>query len=303
MLGTAGAEAGARAGAWIAGLVDGDEPRVRARRLASFEQCFALIVGVEYWLRAVPRWDALAQHYFVLLAIATPACLAILVPPARRFRRAAFAVLAASHAVLVWSEFPSTGNHAYLELLVCLLAAFLVPDDEGEGLLYLRALRWLVVIVLFYSGVQKLVSGYWVGGEYLAFALGAETYRSALGWLVSPYELARLAALRGEVGDGPYRAAGPGLVVASNVAWVAEVALAPALCWGRTRGAAIVAALLLLAAIEAAAREVFFGLLFATALLAFAWHDRVTPARRAVAAVLAWLALSRAGLLPEVVFY
>ncbi len=286
-------------GARIAALVDGDERRVRARRLASFEQAFALVVGVEYWLRAVPRWQQLAPIYFVLLAIATPACLAIV---CRVARRPAFLVLAAAHAVLVWSEFPSAGNHAYLELVLCLCAAFLSPDDEGESLLYLRALRWIVVIVLFYSGLQKLVHGYWVGGEYLAFSLGSETYRKALGWLVAPGELARLAALQGEVGDGPYRA-GPGLRLAANVTWIAEIALAPALCWRRTRSLALVAALVLLALIEVAAREVFFGLLFATMLLAFARRDLSTPARLPVAALLLWLVLSRVGLAPEMVFY
>jgi len=284
MLGTLGAR--------IAALVDGDDRRVRARRLASFEQGFALIVGVEYWLRALPRWDALALRYFLVLAVATPACLAIVVPWTRFARRGAFALLATAHAVLVWSEFPSTGNHAYLELLVCLLAAFLSPDDDGEALLYLRALRWLVVIVLFWSGIQKLVSGYWLGGEYLAFALGSETYRSVLAWLVSPGELARLSALRGEVGDGPYRAAGPGLVLASNVAWCAEVLLAPALCWRRTRPLALVGALVLISIIEVAAREFFFGLVFALALLNFARRDVMTPARWAIAVLLGWLALS-----------
>lgn len=287
-------------GARIAALVDGDERRVRARRLASFEQAFALVVGVEYWLRALPRWQGLTPLYFVLLAVATPACLAIV---CRVARRAAFVVLAAAHAVLVWAEFPSTGNHAYLELVLCLFAAFLSPDDEGESLLYLRALRWIVVIVLFYSGVQKLVHGYWVGGEYLAFSLSSETYRNALGWLVAPGELARLAALRGEVGDGPYRVAGLPLRLAANATWSAEIALAPALCWRRTRPFALVAALVLVALIEVAAREVFFGLVFSIALLAFARHDLSTPTRVPVAALLLVLLLSQAGLAPELVFY
>lgn len=287
-------------GARIATLVDGDEPVLRARRLASFEQGFVLVVGGEYWLRAIPKWGQLAAHYDVLLAVATVACVAVL---AGRGRRVAFLALAASHVVLLWTEYPASGNHAYLELYVCLIAALLRPDDPGEARLELRALRWLAVIVLFYSGVQKLAHGYWVNGEYLAFALGSETYRALLGWLVPDGELARLARLRGEVGDGPYRIASSPLVVLSNLTWVGEIVLALGLMWRRTRRVALVLALVLLAAIELVAREVFFGLVFASLLLLFARRDRQTPARAVIAVVLVLLLLVRLGVLPEVAFY
>lgn len=79
--------------------------------------------------------------------------------------------------------------------------------------------------------------------------------------------------------------------------------LAPALCWRRTRPLALVAVLLLLVGIEAAAREIFFGLVFSSAILLFARRDVQTPARGVIAVVLLTLALVRAGLLPEVTFY
>jgi len=284
----------------FAELVDGDEPALRARRLAAFEQGVVLVVVAEYWLRAIPKWGQLAAHYDALLAIATVAGALIL---ARRWRRPALLALAAAHVVLLWTEFPSSGNHAYLELYVLLLAALLRCDDEQEGRLYLRAVRWLVVIVLFSSGIQKLAHGYWLHGEYLAFSLGSETYRALIGWLLPADELARLAGLRGEVGDGPYRIASLPLLVLGNTTWLAEILLAPALCWRRTRPAAMVLALLLLAAIETVAREVFFGLVFASAILLFARRDLQTPARGLIALALALLALVRAGILPEVTFY
>jgi len=287
-------------GARIVTLVDGDEPAIRARRLVAFEQGFVLVVAAEYWLRAIPKWGQLGAHYDVLLAIATVACVAVL---AGRGRRVAFLALAASHVVLLWSEFPASGNHAYLELYVCLLASLLRPDDPGEAQLELRALRWLAVIVLFYSGVQKLAHGYWVTGEYLAFALGSETYRALLGWLLPDGELARLARLRGEIGDGPYRIASAPLLVLSNLTWVGEMVLAPGLVWRRTRPVALLLALALLAAIELVAREVFFGLVFASLMLLFAPRDLQTPARAVIAVALALLALSRLGILPEVAFY
>lgn len=287
--------------AGIAALVDGDDPSVRAPRLAAFEQAFVLIVVAEYWLRAIPKWGLLGWHYDVLLGVATVAGAAILALP--RLRRPGFALLAAGHLVLLWSEFPSSGNHAYLELYVCLLAVLLRHDDPEEGLLELRALRWLAVIVLFFSGVQKLAHGYWVNGEYLVFSLGSETYRALLGWTLPADELARVARLRGEVGDGPYRVASVPLLVLANGTWLAEIGLAPALVWRRTRPLALPLALLLLAAIELVAREVFFGLAFASLIGLFARGDRQSAARWLVAAALALLALSRLGVLPGVTYY
>jgi hypothetical protein len=286
----------------IAALVDGDEAGVRARRLRAFEQAFVMIVVAEYWLRALPKWGLLGWHYDVLLGVSTVAGAAILAVP--RLRRAGFALLAASHLVLLWSEFPSSGNHAYLELYVCLLAVLLRRDDPDEGLLELRALRWLAVIVLFWSGVQKLAHGYWVHGEYLVFSLGSETYRALLGWTLPADELARVALLSGQVGDGPYRVTGaPLLLLLANGTWIAEILLAAALVWRRTRGAALPLALLLLAGIEVVAREVFFGLVFASLLLLFAHGDRQSVARWLIAAALVVLALSRLGVLPEVTYY
>jgi hypothetical protein len=282
------------------GLVDGDDPARRARRLHAFEAIFALVVGTEYWLRALPKWGRLASHYDALLAIATAACAAILFT---RWRRPAFAALAASHAVLVWSEFPSAGNHAYLELAYCALAAFLAIDDEAEGALYLRAVRWLVVVVLFYSGLQKLVHGYYFGGEFLAFSAPSAAFRPLFALLLGDAEMARLAALDGSVGDGPYRVASWPLVAASNATWLGEILLAPVLCWRRTRAVGVAAAVVLVLAIEIAAREVFFGLVFLDAILLFArrdLHSRLVPA---VAVLLAAMALSRLGVLPEVVFH
>ena len=112
-------------GARIAALVDGDEPALRARRLASFEQAFALVVATEYWLRALPKWGQLGAHYVVLLAVASVACVAIARAPrppgapSSRSRRRTSSCCGAS--------FPASGNHAYLELYVCLLAGAAAP--------------------------------------------------------------------------------------------------------------------------------------------------------------------------------
>jgi hypothetical protein len=266
----------------------------------AYETILVLVIGVEYWLRAIPKWGQLAPHYYWLLAMATIACPLALV---RRTRRPAFAALALSHAVLVWTEFPSTGNHAYLELLLCAFAGFLDPAEPGDARLYVRAVRWVAVVVLASSGLQKLWQGCYFHGEYLAFSLGAESFRPVLRPLLSHDEFARLTALTGAVGDGPYRVGSLPLVAAANATWITELALGPLLCIRKTRMLAVAVALGLLLAIELAAREVFFGLVFANAILVFAperAHRRAVPV---VGVVLGVLALSRLGILPAMTFY
>jgi hypothetical protein len=268
--------------------------------LRAYETILVLVVGAEYWLRAIPKWGQLAPHYYVLLALATIACGLAL---ARQTRRLGFAALAISHAVLVCTEFPSTGNHAYLELFLCTFAAFLDPARPDEARLYVRAVCWLAVVVLASSGLQKLWQGYYFHGEYLAFSLGGESFRRVLWPLCSAEEFARLTALTGAVGDGPYRVRSWPLLLAANGTWMLELALGPLLGIRRTRPFAVTAALCLLVAIETAAREVFFGLVFANALLLFTAERTHRLAVPVVGGLLVALALSRLGVLPATTFY
>lgn len=282
-------------------VLDGDDPSRRTAKLRAFEIAFVLVVGTEYWARAIPKWQELTEFYVVALVLATAACAAACT---RRGRRLGFVVLAATQAAVVWREFPATGNHAYLELVLCTLAALLDPyRPADDGRLYLRAVRWIVCVVFFYGGLQKLVHGYYWRGQYLAYSLSTESFRGVLRVLLPADELARLASYGGQVGDGPYLLSSPLAVAASIAICAAEIALAPLLVWPRTRRLAIAAALAFLLAVEVAAREAFFGLVFANAILLFTWsdvHRRLVPF---VALVLVLMIMVRLGILPPVVFY
>ena len=281
-------------------LIDDADGTDQVARARAFELILILVVGTEYWLRAVPKWGQLTPAYYGHLAVATLCCLAALHLP---WRRAALAVLAVSHAGLVWREFPSAGNHAYLETLFLGLAAFLRTSDQAEARIFVRAVRWMVVIIFFYSGLQKLLHGFWVHGQYLAFSLDSAGFRPLLRLLLSPDEYDRLAALGGQPGDGSYRVTSWPLLAVSNGTWLAEMALAPLLVWRRTRLAAAVLGLLLLSGIELGAREVFFGFIFVDATLCFfpaRFHRLAVPV---IALALLALTLSRLGLLPEATFY
>ncbi len=211
--------------------------------------------------------------------------------------------LAATHTFVVWSEFPAAGNHAYLEVMLCALGAFLDPRDDHDRTLYVAAARWLGVVILFSSGLQKLVHGYYFRAEYFGFSLWIESFRTVFRLVLPATEYQRLTAFTGQPGDGPYFVASPLVVAMSNLTWIAEMGLAPALLWRRTRPFAVAAAIVLIIAIELAAREVFFGLLYLNLILMFL-ETRVHAKLVAPAAVfLGYLVLVRLGWLPTVTFY
>lgn len=283
----------------LAWLGRGD-PAVQQAQVLAFERIVLLVIGVEYWCRGLARWNDLSPAFVASLGGATGLCLLALWAP---LRRPAFLGLASVHAFVVWSEFPAAGNHAYLEVMLCALAALLDPREESDRILYVAAGRWLAVVILFYSGLQKLVHGYYFHAEYFAFSLWIESFRSIFRPLLPAAEYQRLTAFTGAPGDGPYVVRSAVVVALSNLTWIAEMLLAPALLWVTTRRLAVVLAIALIVAIELAAREAFFGLLYVNLILLFL-DSRLHPKLVApVAALLAALLMVRLGWLPPLVFY
>lgn len=258
------------------------------------------LLVTEFWSHALAGSTTLASPAGVGVALATLAAPLALFPATRML---AFAGLAVAEVAAISESFPWTGNHRYFELFLCLFAAVLDLRVPEERRVFLRAVQWLTVVVLFYSGLQKLAHGFYVGGHYLAYMLHEETYRPVLGLLLPADELARLSALPRAVGSGPYVVESTWFITASNLVWIAEMSLPVLLVWPATRRLGVVGTFVLLLAIEAAARELFFGLLFAGATLTF-WP---TPVLRRLAPVFlfacAFALLVRAGWLPEVGFH
>ena len=288
--------AAARALAWLA---SGDQ-RVRAAQVLAFERIFILVIGVEYWCRGVARWNELSTVYVWSIAAATLLCLTALLT---RFRRPALGALALVHASVVWNEFPAAGNHAYLEVILCSLGALLDPAVDADRVLYVAAARWLGVVILFFSGLQKLVHGYYFRAEYFAFSLWIESFRTVFRVLLPAAEYHRLTAFAGNPGDGPYFVTSPIVLAISNLTWIAELTLAPALLWRTTRRLAVPATIALIVGIELAAREAFFGLLYVNLILLFLESERSSKLVVPIAILLAAMLLVRLGWLPMVVFY
>jgi hypothetical protein len=283
----------------VLAFLDSPDPSADHRRVDGFLSVFLIVFGTEYLIRAIPKWPGLPLPYTVSVVLIMALSLAGL---RRAWRRTAFLGLAAVHLHVLWLEFPGSANHAYLELFICLLGAFLDVENPDERRDLLRAARWLACLVLFYSGLAKVVHGYWFHGEMLAHQLKFPYYRPVLSLLLPASEFERLVTFTAQVGDGPYRVASLPFVLGSNAVYLLEMALALLLCVRRTRPWAALAALALIAAIEAGAREFFFGLVFGNTLLLFTRRDTNTPAWWPVAAILALLIVLRLGVFGSIHF-
>lgn len=169
------------------------------------------------------------------------------------------------------TSFPDLPNHMLLELACAgLLAAV------SEPRLAMAGVRWLAITVLFWSGLQKLLAGTWMHGEFLSVAVVQDPrFASALGWLLPDLELARLTAMGPEpgTGSGPWRVEGL-LAWFGRAVWFLELTLPLLMLHPRTRKVATVAAIVLLAGMGLVTRELFLVGLMA-ALLVGMLGDRV----------------------------
>jgi hypothetical protein len=264
---------------WL-GATGVDDPEVAAEKLRSIRRLVLLTVALEAWLalRYVPYSSS--PGIYGLAAAGLGVC--AIAGWHDRFARPAMGVALLLLLAVVLSVFPENANHQYLSLLLLTIALLVDPhgsEAESDTVAALQSMRWIVAIGIFWAGVMKLYYGYWLGGEFLAFRVANDPdFRTVLGFLVPAPELARLMGLGTEIGAGPYRAAAPLLIAVSNVTWLSEVVLPFFLLWSRTRGPAMVATILLFLAIQAGAREVFFGGLMVGLLLLYARRDRVAGA-------------------------
>lgn len=278
----------------------GDEnDSTRSSMIRAFEIILLMQLAGEHWRIPLQSWQRADP---LMIALASGASLFALVGLLGR-RREAFLGLVVIQLGVVWAQFPRTGNHKFLELF--LLVFLCLADskrEEGRALL-LGSLRWIVLLVFFFAGIQKAVHGYYFRGDLLAFYFGLENFRLVLEPLLPQEEVLRLSALTRQVGGGPFGSSNLQLVLISNLAWVGESVLALLLLFRRTRVAAIVAAVGLVVMIELAAHELYFGALYMSGLLLFLPVDLNRRLIPAFAALYAWLVLMGLSVLPRIEFY
>ena len=277
-------------------FADESAPALVAPKLRSFRR-FLLLYGAARSALWIPFLDR-EPVPFVVAALWLALCAALAFRPQTEHLAPRLALPAlVLQLLLTW---PLTDNHFHLETLALALVCLADRGRPEDDALVLQGLRWLCAIVLFQTGLQKLLYGHYLTGDFLAFMVGTQDRFGDLFGLLLPAEA--VSTLRGHdifrTGAGPFRVDSLPLLLASNAVWIAEIALPPLLLWRRTRTAAMALALLLVVGIQSGAREFGFMLLFSHLLLLFApgnWVGRLLPV---VAAVLLLAILLAFGLTP-----
>ncbi len=200
----------------------------------------------------------------------------------RRLGRAAAAAAAVVVLVQVVLSFPDVADHVYLELFCLVVVACLDLENDRDGRLLRSTLCWMVVIVLFYSGLQKVLHGYYFFAE-LPLTLVAEKhpFGELFAWFLPRGETRRLQQLNLLVQDaGPLRATSTLVLVVANAVWAAAIALAILVLLPPTRRFGALAAIGLVFLVHGFARQPMYALLMAQLLLLCIpgeWNRRLAP--------------------------
>lgn len=276
----------------------GDAPEHAGAKLLAMRQLVLLGVATEAWHAL--GYPAFRAHAAVHVALASLLTAALGLALHARFARLAAAGAALAVAVQIVLVFPENGNHQLVALLALAFSAVPADGRAEERPLALQAGRWLFLLAFVWAGVQKLLYGYWWGGEFLAHEIARDpSFAQLFGPLLPAGELERLRGLGSEPGAGPFRVDSALLVLVSNGAWLAELALPPLLFHDRTRALGVAGCLGFLVAIELAAREIFFGALMAGLALLFLPGDANRRALPWLGALYAAVLATDVGLLPS----
>lgn len=261
------------------GAVRAEAADAASARAAAFARLLLVAAAVHGWIMALDgEGHGLEPVLFAsAIALSVTGIAALRSPPPRLALLVAFGVM----LVRLGASFPHVYNHLFLEMLLVGAAAATRRGDAAEDQLLLDFTRGVVVIVLFWSGLQKLLHGCYFEGQFLAVSIASNEYfATPFSWL-APGEVERLRGLLPlRIGAGPFRLEAPALVALSNLVWILELVLPIGLLVRRLRPVAVVATIALLVAIEIAAREIVFGILFGGGVLLFApgrTFERATP--------------------------
>lgn len=203
----------------------------------------------------------------------------------------------------------AAANHLFLELVCWGFFALLDERDEREAALLLQALRWTIAVFFFYTGLQKLLYGYYFRGEFLAFLAGTEErFGYFFGRVLPAGELERLQSYNFKVegpgqfqprlNAGPYRVDGLLFMAISNFVYLFEMAAGVLLLLRPLRAWAAAAGVVFVVLIQVGARELTFGALMINLLLL---SLPGAPIRRVFAVFLAgyvYLVLAAFGVVP-----
>lgn len=179
------------------------------------------------------------------------------------FKRPTLAAVASVlvHATSAVDKFPFTANHAGWAFVFG--TSLLLWTGSANPARSIALIRALVVILVGWTGIQKLVYGTYFEAEFLlVFANIKPSFQPLLALFMSPDE--RSMFFRADY-DTPgmvqYSTDNIALILVSNLTWVLEIALPIGLCFRRTRRLMAVVLIGFLGFIQLGARELVFATL------------------------------------------
>ena len=280
-------------------LVRDREPSFEDRKFVAFRRVILVVAASESWL--VLTRDPYQSYFYLALSVLVSAC--FLAGFYARFARVATALAGFCIGIQIVATFPENANHQFLIVLSTLLLALPRTNAPAERVDALDGLRWILLLGFFWAGMQKLLYGYYFGGEFLAHRMATDPdFLLVLRPLAPTAEVERLLALGRQYGAGPFRIDSWLFVAASNLSWIAEIVLPLLLLFRPTRRLAVVGSVLFIFAIQSAARELYFGGIMIGLILLFWPGDALRRAYPLFAVAYLWLLVVNLQLLAEVGF-
>jgi hypothetical protein len=263
----------------ILALADEDDRSEQALKFRGLQLFLQMHVSARLWFICFPREPG---DPYVAIGLATSASLACLLGLKASWARAALCLTAATMCVKLAVTFPMSSNHFMLELLNVLLLISFDGNSAEERRLQLVGSRFITAIVIFYTGVQKVLYGTYFEGQFLAHAMATrESFAKVFELAIPAEEFSRLVNSRPErFGSGPFVVRSPFFLLISNAVYLIEIVAPVLLLLRKTRTLATFGVIGFMVFVQFGAREFFFGLLIVQLLLLFlprAWNHRLLP--------------------------
>ncbi len=257
----------------------------RGPQIAALRHFLLLHGAVRSWLWLRVGAEYGAELNAPLLAVtATVISATFALSFVRRYAYLAPRIALAALLIQLGITIPLTDNHFFIELLAVTLLSIVGADGSAaDDDLAQRGLMWTTAIILFHTGLQKVLYGNYLHGDFIAFMIGrGGRFADLFAWMVPSTVIARLQSYNPvNNGAGPYRIDDALFVAVSNTVYLLELLLPLLLLFRPTRTAAALGAIALVAIIQIGALELAFALLFTNLLLVFLpgnWNRRVFPA-------------------------
>jgi hypothetical protein len=260
-------------------LADEDDHSEQGLKIRGLQLFLQLHVSARLWFICFPREPG---DPWLAIGMASSATLACLLGLRESWARAALCLTAATMFVKLTVTFPMSSNHFMLELLNVLLLISFDARSREEGGLMLVGSRFITAIVIFYTGLQKVMYGTYFQAQFLAHAMATrQSFAEAFELILPAEEFSRLVHSRPErFGSGPFVVQSPFFLLVSNAVYLFELLAPVLLLLRKTRGPATLAVIVFMFFVQTGAREFFFGLLIVQLLLLFlrrAWNHRLLP--------------------------